>query len=359
MKKKKNVLTKNYVFLTTKLLANKKINMKFLNLIASCLVLSSCSLNVTTLPETIENVISSTVSEDMSGRPMEEETYTVGTFTDIACNTGMNMKIVRSQDHKVVISSNALDKIEVTNESKALRIHYAKGSSLTNVKTNITVYTPSFEALSASSSGSIKVEDPFKLSELSLSSSSSGSINGFFDAEKINAKSSSSGSLKAHIKTKYLTAHSSSSGSINLTADQSQLIKQLDIHASSSASLALSGRSETTEAKVSSSGKITGDIITDQLNVHASSNGDFIADVMARTIRAQVSSSGLVKLKSDPKISINKVYAQASSLGDFKLSGKADKVEASASSSGTINLSQLQYNSINRSTSSGGSVVTK
>ncbi len=67
-----------------------------------------------------------------------------------------------------------------------LKVEYNnQNNSINNVNAEVTVYTPDFEKLSASSAGQIFINDDFQLNKLKINLDSAGKVMGNIFAEKL------------------------------------------------------------------------------------------------------------------------------------------------------------------------------
>lgn len=308
-------------------------NKNFILALSILSTLSACQVNLDT--NQIAEMAEQGTTVNLSQVPQQEKTYTVGTFSDIHCQSHMKMKIQPSEKSKVVVISNALDYLTVKNNNGRLRIQYQKNVNLKNAETEIIVYTPSFQSLEASSLGAITVEKGFTSSKLRLTASSSGKISGPFSCTQLEVKSSSNGNIFADIQAQQLTASASSSGDIKLNST-SEMMEQIQLTSSSSGTITLkNGKAKTLYASASSSGDISGNFSADKINLTSSSSGDIDARISTKTLSLKASSSG-----------------------DIKLSGEAQSIEASANSSGDINIKNVRYSNLEKSQNSSGKVIT-
>jgi len=135
----------------------------------------------------------------------------------------------------------------------------------------ITISGPNLEAIKASSSAFIKLQNVNKSDNLDISVSSSGTIKGNFEANSITVQASSSGEFTAEVVAKSAIIESSSSSTVTLDGKATDLnckasssgdcnlqefrVENATVLASSSGSIELYA-SKSIEAKASSSGSI-------------------------------------------------------------------------------------------------------
>ncbi|MGC4040595.1 MAG: head GIN domain-containing protein [Flavobacterium sp.] len=155
----------------------------------------------------------------------------------------------------------------------------------------VTVSGPSLQAIKASSSADIKIQNANTANNVDIEVSSSGSISGKFNCDKIDIDASSSGNFKGDIDAKNVAVESSSSA---------------DVH--------LNGKTEKLTVKSSSSSTCDADkLIADDVVATASSSADINLYVQ------------------------NSLNAKASSSGDINYKGNPSQVTKDQSSSGSVN----------------------
>ena len=201
----------------------------------------------------ISDAINNATAE-FSGKPMETKEFSLSDFTAIHTSATIKMNIVKSSTRKIVIKSNSMQFVEATVKSGELSVHYNNhGASMNNPTTEVTVFTPDFSSLDASSAAKITVEDGFKFEKLSVNVSSAAHITGNFEAKDININASSVAHFSGKVQTEYLNLDSSSSAHIEVSG----FAKNVNADASSTAKINLENLKFTTIQKDESSlGKV-------------------------------------------------------------------------------------------------------
>ena len=135
----------------------------------------------------------------------------------------------------------------------------------------ITISGPNLDAIKASSSAFVKIQNINKSNNLDIAVSSSGTIKGNFECNSVNVQASSSGKFSAEMDAKSAVVESSSSSTVTLEGKATNLkvmvsssgdcnlqefrVENATVLASSSASVNVYA-SKSIEAKASSSGSI-------------------------------------------------------------------------------------------------------
>ncbi len=141
----------------------------------------------------------------------------------------------------------------------------------------ITISGPNLEAIKASSSAFVKMQNVNKSDNLDIAVSSSGTIKGNFECNSLNIQASSSGEFVAEVAAKSAIIESSSSSTVTLEGKASNL----NVKVSSSGDCNLQEfRVENAIVSASSSGSV---------NVHTS-----------KSIEAKASSSGSISFYGNP-----------------------------------------------------------
>lgn len=181
----------------------------------------------------ISDVINNSAA-DFSFKPMETKEFGLPNFTAIQTSAAIKMNIVKSYTRKIVIKSNAISLVEATVKAGELSVHY-NGRSISGVTTEVTVYTPDFSSLDASSAAKIMVEDGFKFEKLSVDVSSAAEISGNFEAKNLDIDASSAAHFSGKIQAENLNIDGSSSAHIEVSG----FAKNVNADASSTAKIDL------------------------------------------------------------------------------------------------------------------------
>ena len=134
-----------------------------LKLLLGAIILQSCIIIRTDRDGVYRNYDNSEKVQDFAGKPMESRDFEVKKFSEIKANSAMKVYIKKAPQQKVVVSSNAINYIVVSSENGILKVEYNnQNNSINNVNAEVTVYTPDFERLSASSAGQIFINDEWR-----------------------------------------------------------------------------------------------------------------------------------------------------------------------------------------------------
>lgn len=199
-------------------------------------ILQSCIIVKTDKEGTYSNYSTSQNGEDYSTKPMESHDFFVTKFSEIKAQSAMKFYIKKADKQKVVVNSNAPCLVVVSSKNGVLNIEYAhKNGSLNNVKTEVTVYTPDFDKLNASSAAQIFIDDEFQLDKLNINLNSAGKIAGNIFANKLSANISSASTLDAKIQSKIIDLEVNSAAKVNLSGN----VDNIKVNASSVAKVNL------------------------------------------------------------------------------------------------------------------------
>ncbi|MEQ8239554.1 MAG: head GIN domain-containing protein [Cyclobacteriaceae bacterium] len=210
------------------------------------------------------------------------QTRTLDSFSEVSTQESIDVIIKKGNENSAKIIARGIDESEVITRVSGDKLKIElEDNNYRNVDVQVIVtFRGTLEALYASSSGSISVEDPIVNNTFfKLDVSSSGEIDlESLTSPSIDMEASSSGDIKARIDTKRLTAKASSSGEIDIR-----------------------GKAVKTEIKVSSSGDFEGEYFqTIEADVSASSGGSIKLEVQEE-IKARASSGGSIRYSGDPK----------------------------------------------------------
>lgn len=205
-------------------------------ILLGAVILQSCIIVKTDKEGTYSDYSTSQNGEDYSTKPMESHDFFVTKFSEIKAQSAMKFYIKKADKQKVVVNSNAPCLVVVSSKNGVLNIEYAhKNGSLNNVKTEVTVYTPDFDKLNASSAAQIFIDDEFQLDKLNINLNSAGKIAGNIFANKLSANISSASTLDAIIQSKIIDLEVNSAAKVNLSGN----VDNIKVNASSVAKVNL------------------------------------------------------------------------------------------------------------------------
>ena len=195
-----------------------------LTLFIGALMLQSCIIVKTNKEGTYRSYNNSEKGEDFTNKSMESHDFFVTRFSEVKANSAMKYFIKKADKQKIVINSNAMCYVIVSSINGTLNIEYDnKRGSLNNVKTEVTVYTPDFEKLSASSAGQIFINDDFQLDKLKINLDSAGKVTGNIFAEKLIVNVSSAAFLESKVQSKIIEIDASSASKVNLSGSTDEI----------------------------------------------------------------------------------------------------------------------------------------
>ncbi len=194
---------------------------------------------------------------------------TVKEFTGISASTGVEVEL-RMGDHFEVeaeADDNVMEFLVTKVEDQTLKIR-TREVNLMNAHLKVYVTAPAIDYIKASASAAIDVMDVLKVAgKIKLLSSSSATINANIDAPEVNIEASSSSKITVSGRSKLVKATASSSGEIeagNLLSEQTKADAsssasvvvfasvKLDAHASSSGTVRYKGTAEVNSSTNSS-----------------------------------------------------------------------------------------------------------
>ena len=195
-----------------------------LKLFIGAMMLQSCIIIRTDRDGVYRNYDNSEKVQDFAGKPMESRDFEVKKFSEIKANSAMKVYIKKAAQQKVVVSSNAINYIVVSSENGILKVEYNnQNNSINNLNAEITVYTPDFEKLSASSAGQIFINDDFQLNKLKINLDSAGKVMGNIFAEKLFVNVSSAAFLESKVQSKIIEIDASSASKVNLSGSTEEI----------------------------------------------------------------------------------------------------------------------------------------
>lgn len=176
-------------------------------------------------------------------------------------------------------------------KSKGNNVNWINGVEFTVLK--ITVSGPNLEAIKASSSADIKIENTNISTDLNIAVSSSGSISGNFNCSNLFIDTSSSGEFSSNLNATKVEIESSSSSEVKLSGKATEI----SVKASSSSSCDLKDFTvETAIIKASSSAGVFIKV-TKSIDAKASSSASIVYFGNPLEVKKEESSSGSVSEK--------------------------------------------------------------
>ena len=179
---------------------------------------------------------------------------------------------------------------------KSKRRHGRNGNGTNNLKFKILkviVSGPNLNAIKASSSGFVKLENLNTSDNLDIAVSSSGSIKGNFECKNLKIDASSSGEFVAEVVSKSAMIESSSSSMVTLEGKA----VELNVKASSSGDCNLKEFKVENAVVLASSSASVAVTVTNSVEAKASSSADVVVYGNPENLTKEVSSSGSVVKK--------------------------------------------------------------
>ncbi|MDY3503457.1 DUF2807 domain-containing protein [Riemerella anatipestifer] len=153
---------------------------------------------------------------NLTNAPTKTQTFDVASFNQLKVQSNIGVKLVKSNQEKVEVTSNALDYLTVVSSNGVLTLKYKPNTSLKNAKTKAIVYTKNINKMEVSGASSVESQDTFNTSDIRLSGASN--ISGNFNAKNINLSCSGAsdfkGNLNADSTTIEISGASNTSGTI-------------------------------------------------------------------------------------------------------------------------------------------------
>tara|TARA_R110000868_G_scaffold173829_2_gene410215 strand:+ start:2597 stop:3271 length:675 start_codon:yes stop_codon:yes gene_type:complete len=113
---------------------------------------------------------------------------TIGQFTELKVFDLIQVKLVKSNDNKVVISGKNTEDVLVNNKNGKLKIKMNLEKIFNGDGTKVTLYYTSFDILDANEGATIYSNDNIKQYEIDLKAQEGGKINVNFDVTYANIK---------------------------------------------------------------------------------------------------------------------------------------------------------------------------
>lgn len=145
---------------------------------------------------------------------LESKTITLQHFDSIDSEMVFDVEVRKSNEEKVVITSNYLRFVEVYVKNNTLKIGYKKNQSLENVDTKIVIYAKDVKSVSAQIGSIVKIKDNFNVQK--FSTESGGKIFGDSNAKNVVINTESGGSVSGTVNTENLVLIAKSGSKIDI-----------------------------------------------------------------------------------------------------------------------------------------------
>ncbi|MHA3045345.1 GIN domain-containing protein [Riemerella anatipestifer] len=134
---------------------------------------------------------------NLTNAPTKTQTFDVASFNQLKVQSNIGVKLVKSNQEKVEVTSNALDYLTVVSSNGVLTLKYKPNTSLKNAKTKAIVYTKNINKMELSGASSVESQDTFSTSDIRLSGASN--VSGNFNAKNINLSCSGASDFKGNL----------------------------------------------------------------------------------------------------------------------------------------------------------------
>lgn len=145
---------------------------------------------------------------------LESKTINLEHFDSIDSAMVFDVEIRRSNEEKVMITSNYLRFVEVNVKNDTLEIDYKRNQPMENVNTKIVIYAKDVKSVSAGIGSIVKIKDNFNIQE--FSTESGGKIFGDSNAKNIVINTQSGGSVLGTVNTENLVLNARSGSKIDI-----------------------------------------------------------------------------------------------------------------------------------------------
>jgi hypothetical protein len=189
----------------------------------------------------------------VSGISFSQQTINVGDFTELKVYDLINVKLIPSEENKVVVTGNNTDYVKTINDNGVLKIRMELEERFDGNDTKVIVYFKNLSVIDANEGAEIYSEAEIKASSLQLKTQEGGKIDVLISAENLDIKSVSGGIINARGTSKRQDININSGG----IYEAEELISNdayITVTAGGSATIYTT---EKIEAKVTAGGYIT------------------------------------------------------------------------------------------------------
>lgn len=175
-------------------------------------------------------------SETVQKKVLDEKTVALPNFKEVEVSQAIRLKLIPSDTRRAVIRSTHLKDVIVKVEEDDLILKYALNTVNDSHYTEVVLYTPDIQEISASSLAQVEIQKGFSPKEWGVELSSAARLKGYLQAEKIEIEASSASYAEVQIKG-----------------------KKVEIEATSAAEVRAGGICEEVDAEVTSFAKVYAD----------------------------------------------------------------------------------------------------
>ena len=145
---------------------------------------------------------------------LESKTIVLEHFDKIDSEMVIDVEIRKSNEEKVMITSNYLRFVEIDVKNNTLQIDYKRNQPMENVDTKIVIYAKEVKSVSAGIGSIVKIKDNFDVQK--FSTESGGKIFGDSNAKNVVINTKSGGSVLGTVNTENLILNTQSGSKIDI-----------------------------------------------------------------------------------------------------------------------------------------------
>lgn len=145
---------------------------------------------------------------------LESKTIVLEHFDKIDSEMVFDVEVRKSNEEKVMITSNYLRFVEIDVKNNTLQIDYKRNQPMENVDTKIVIYAKEVKSVSAGIGSIVKIKDNFDVQK--FSTESGGKIFGDSNAKNIVINTKSGGSVLGTVNTENLILNAESGSKIDI-----------------------------------------------------------------------------------------------------------------------------------------------
>lgn len=145
---------------------------------------------------------------------LQSKTIVLEHFDKIDSEMVIDVEIRKSNEEKVMITSNYLRFVEIDVKNNTLQIDYKRNQPMENVDTKIVIYAKEVKSVSAGIGSIVKIKDNFDVQK--FSTESGGKIFGDSNAKNVVINTKSGGSVLGTVNTENLILNTQSGSKIDI-----------------------------------------------------------------------------------------------------------------------------------------------
>lgn len=145
---------------------------------------------------------------------LQNKTIVLEHFDKIDSEMVFDVEVRKSNEEKVMITSNYLRFVEIDVKNNTLQIDYKRNQPMENVDTKIVIYAKEVKSVSAGIGSIVKIKDNFDVQK--FSTESGGKIFGDSNAKNVVINTKSGGSVLGTVNTENLILNTQSGSKIDV-----------------------------------------------------------------------------------------------------------------------------------------------